>query len=80
MKYHILIEERGTMLTQTLKVTDRFIEISGLERYKGKLVEITVKELKKLNHTKKYKKFFSLCGKVNINEEKIDNLRKKSMI
>jgi len=68
------------MLTQTLKVTDRFIEIPGLERYKGKLVEITVKELKQLNHTQKYKKFFSLCGKVNLDEEKINDLRKQSMI
>jgi len=74
------MEERGTMLTQTLKVTDRFIEIPGLERYKGKLVEITVKELKQLNHTQKYKKFFSLCGKVYLDEEKINDLRKQSMI
>ncbi len=68
------------MLTQTVKVTDRLIEIPGIERYKGKLVEITIKELKKLNHTPKYKKFFSLCGKVNLDEEKIDDLRKQSMI
>ncbi len=37
----------GTMLTKTLKVTDRFIEIPCLERYRGKLVEITIKEKKK---------------------------------
>jgi hypothetical protein len=71
------MEERGTMLTQILKVTDRFIEIPGLEQYKGKLVEITVKELKQLNHTRKYKKFFSLCGKVNLDEENINDLRKQ---
>jgi hypothetical protein len=70
----------GTMLTRTLKVTDRFIEIPGLERYKGKLVEITVKEKKKINHTRKYKNFFSLCGRINLDEEKINNLRKQSMI
>jgi hypothetical protein len=70
----------GTMLTKTLKVTDRFIEIPGLERYKGKLVEITVKEKKKAHRKKKYKKFFSLCGKINLDEDKINSLRKQSMI
>jgi hypothetical protein len=68
------------MLIQTLKVTDRFIEIPGIERYKGKLVEITVKELKQLKHTHKYKKFYSFCGKVNLDEERIDDLRKQSMV
>jgi len=68
------------MLTKTLKVTDRFIEIPGLERYRGKLVEITVKEKKKVHQKKKYKKFFSLCGKINLDEDKINSLRKQSMI
>ncbi len=68
------------MLTQTLRVTDRFIEIPGLEQYKGKLVEVTVKELKKLTPNKKYKTFFSLCGKINIDQEKINSLREQSMI
>jgi len=70
----------GTMLTKTLKVTDRLIEIPGIERYIGKLVEITVKEKKKNTRGKKYKKFFSLCGKINLDEENINNLRNQSMI
>ena len=68
------------MLTKTLKVTDRLIKIPGIEKYIGKLVEITVKEKKNATQEKKYKKFFSLCGKIYLDEENIDNLRKQSMI
>ncbi|UCH98469.1 MAG: hypothetical protein JSV88_16930 [Candidatus Aminicenantes bacterium] len=68
------------MLTRTLRVIDRFIEILGLEIYKGKLVEITVKEKKKKHRKKKYKKFFSLCAKINLDEDKINNLRKQSLM
>ncbi len=68
------------MLTRTLRVTGRIIEIPGLEKYRGKLVEVTVKEKRAKRQKNKYKKFYSLCGKIDIDEDKIKELREQSMI
>jgi len=50
-----------------------------LEKYKGKLVEIIVRE-KKESKKKKLNKFFSLCGKVSLDSSEIDKLREASYI
>ncbi len=67
------------MLTKTLRVEDNFIAMPELQRYKGKLVEIIVRE-KKESRGKKLDKFFSLCGKVSLDSSEIDKLREESYI
>ena len=67
------------MLTKTLRVNDNFIALPELEKYKGKLVEIIIRE-KKENKKKKLKKFFSLCRKVSLDSSEIDKLREASYI
>ena len=67
------------MLTKTLRVEDNFITMPELEKYKGKLVEIVVRE-KKESKKKKLNKFFSLCGKVYLDSSEIDKLRDASYI
>jgi hypothetical protein len=75
------ISAGGIMLTRTLKVTDRFIEIPGLEKYRGKMVEVTVKEKYRVKDKKrKLKKFFALCGKVDLDQGELTNLREQSLI
>ncbi len=68
------------MLSRTLKVKDKCIEIPGLEQFKGKFVEITVREKKDIDKKKKLKKFFALCGKLELDQDEVDNLRNQSMI
>ena len=67
------------MLTKTLTVKDNFIVIPELEKYKGKLVEIIVRE-KKESKKKQLNKFFALCGKVALDSSEIDKLREASYI
>ena len=67
------------MLTKTMKIEDNVISIPELERYKGKTVEITVREKQKIKK-KKLEKFFSLCGQVSIDSSEIDKLREESLI
>lgn len=67
------------MLTKTMKIEDNIIFIPELEKYKGKVVEITVRE-KEENKKKKLSKFFSLCGKVSIDGSEIEKLREESYI
>jgi hypothetical protein len=67
------------MLTKTLRVEDNFIALPELEKYKGKLVEIIIKE-KKESKNKKLNKFFSLCGNVSLDSSEIDRLREASYI
>jgi hypothetical protein len=67
------------MLTKTLRVENNIIALPGLEKYKGKLVEIIVRE-KKESKKKKLNKFFSLCGKVFLDNSEIDKLRESSYI
>lgn len=67
------------MLTKTMKIENSVISIPELERYKGKIVEITVKETGE-NKGKKLEKFFSLCGEISIDSTEIDKLREESRI
>jgi hypothetical protein len=67
------------MLTKTLRVEDNFIVMPELEKYKGKIVEIIVRE-KKETRKKKLNKFFSLCGKISLDSTEIDKLREESYI
>lgn len=67
------------MLTKTLRIEDSIISIPELKKYKGKMVEITVRE-KEENKKKKLKKFFSLCGKVSLDSTEIEKLREESYI
>lgn len=67
------------MLTKTMKIEDNIILIPELEKYKGKVVEITVRE-KGENKKMKLNKFFSLCGKVSLDSSEIDKLREESHI
>ncbi len=66
------------MLTKTLRIESNFIEIPELERYKGKTVELTIKEKEKKKQ--ELKKFFSLCGKISLDGEEIEKLRENSYI
>ena len=75
----ILITVVSKMLTKTLRVENSFIALPELEKYKGKLVEIIVRE-KKESKKKKLDKFFSLCGKVSLDGSEIDKLREASYI
>ena len=65
------------MLTKTLKIENSIITMPELEKYKGKIVEIIIRE-KEERKKKKLKKFFSLCGKISIDNREIDNLRESS--
>ncbi|MCP5102685.1 MAG: hypothetical protein GY950_04865 [bacterium] len=67
------------MLTKTLRVEDNFIAMPELQKYKGKLVEIIVRE-KKESRQKKLNKFFALCGKISLDSTEIDKLREESYI
>jgi len=71
--------EENKMLTKTMKIENSVISIPELEIYKGKTVEITVKE-KEENKEKKLEKFFSLCGEISIDSTEIERLRKESCI
>lgn len=75
----ILVTVVTKMLTKTLKVEDNFIVMPELEKYKGKIVEIIVRE-KKETRKKKLNKFFSLCGKISLDSTEIDKLREESYI
>jgi len=79
VKRIILVTVVIKMLTKTLRVEDNFIAMPELEKYKGKLVEIIVRE-KKESKKKKLNKFFSLCGKVSLDSSEIDKLREASCI
>jgi len=69
------------MLTKTITIHDNVLVIPGMERYKGKLVEVIVRE-KSIDTGKKKKleKFLSLCGKVSIDSSEIEKLREASLI
>lgn len=67
------------MLTKTLRVKDNFIAMPELEKYKGKLVEIIVRE-KKVRKKRKLNKFFSLCGRISLDSSEVEKLRKASYI
>jgi len=67
------------MLTKTLKVENTVITFPELEKYNGKIVEIIVRE-KKETKPKKMKKFYSLCGKISLDNTEIEKLREKSYI
>ena len=67
------------MLTKTLRIEDNFIALPELEKYKGKLVEIIVRE-KRESKKQPLCKFFSLCGKVSLDSSEVDKLRKASYI
>jgi hypothetical protein len=66
-------------LTKTLKIENSTIEIPELEEYKGKVVELTIKE-KKQEEKQDLSKFFALCGKIDIDYEDIEKLREASYI
>lgn len=67
------------MLTKTIRIKDNTIYIPELENYRGKMVEITVKE-KVEKKERNLKKFLSLCGEISIKGAEIDRLREKSYI
>ena len=59
-------------LRKTLKIENSTIEIPELEDYKGKVIELTIRE-KKPEGKQDLDKFFALCGQVDIDyEEKRD--------
>jgi hypothetical protein len=74
-----IFKVENKMLTKTMKIEDNMILIPELEKYKGKVVEITVRE-KGENKKMKLNKFFSLCGKVSIDGSEINRLREESHI
>ena len=78
MKIIILVNVVTKVLTKTLRVEGNFIRLPELEKYKGKLVEIIVREKKETR--KKLNKFFSLCGKVSLDSSEVDKLREASYI
>jgi hypothetical protein len=67
------------MLTKTLRIEDSIISMPELVKFKGKIVEIVVKE-KKETKKKKLNKFFSLCGKVSLDKTEVETLRENSYI
>lgn len=67
------------MLTKTLRIEDSIISMPELVKFRGKIVEIVVKE-KKETKKKKLNKFFSLCGKVSLDSAEVETLREKSYI
>ncbi|MCX6582620.1 MAG: hypothetical protein NT166_20800 [Candidatus Aminicenantes bacterium] len=67
------------MLMKTLRIEDSIISMPELGKYKGKLVEIVVREKKKIKK-KKLNKFFSLCGKVSFDGSEVERLREESYI
>lgn len=67
------------MLTKTLRIEDCIISLPELSKYKGKIVEIVIREIKK-SKKKKLTKFFSLCGKVELDKTEVEKLREESYI
>jgi len=67
------------MLTKTLRIEDSILSMPELGKFKGKIVEIVVKE-KKETKKKKLNKFFSLCGKVSLDSTEVEKLRDESYI
>jgi hypothetical protein len=74
-----IFKVENKMLTKTMKIEDNMIFIPELEKYKGKVVEITVRE-KDENKKLKLSKFFSLYGKISIDGPEINKLREESHI
>ncbi len=68
------------MITAVLKIKDNTVAIPGLEKYKGKLVEVIVREKRETGARKRMDTFFSLCGKVAIDDDAIERLREESLI
>lgn len=73
----IIVEHK--MLTKTLRIEDSILSMPELGKFKGKIVEIVVKE-KKETKKKKLNKFFSLCGKVSLDSTEVEKLRDESYI
>jgi hypothetical protein len=67
------------MLMKTLRIEDSIISMPELGKYKGKLVEIVVREKMK-SKKQKLNKFFSLCGKVSLDSTEVEKLREESYI
>ncbi|MDQ1352995.1 MAG: hypothetical protein QG657_3301 [Acidobacteriota bacterium] len=67
------------MLMKTLRIEDSIISMPELGKYKGKIVEIVVREKRK-SKKKKLNKFFSLCGKVSLDSTEVEKLREESYI
>ena len=67
------------MVTKTLRLEDNVISFPELEKFKGKIVEIIVRE-KGSSKKGKMDKFFSLCGKIKLDSGKVDKLREASLI
>ncbi len=69
------------MYTKTVKIEDSVLCIPGLEKFKGKIVEIIIKETGSQKKRKKeLKKFLSLRGKVSLDSGEVEKLRDASHI
>ncbi len=78
LQYDVVFSMETNMLTKVLRIEDNTIVIPGLEKYRGKMVEITVRE-KKENKKQDLTAFFALCGKISIDSAEVEKLREDNM-